>query len=132
MMYWPLIRLLPKETHFKFVSFAPIAAVLSDGTRRAPDAVGSDGSNIYAFWYSLVPKSVTLELTSRVYAAAAVQVSLPLGSVRSVVMPFRKLPTATVTLDLPAEFPRQHAAMQVWHRGEMVRVPFQGLLEASA
>jgi preprotein translocase subunit SecF len=28
-MYWPLIRLLPKETHFKFVSFAPIAAVLS-------------------------------------------------------------------------------------------------------
>ena len=29
MMYWPLIRLLPKETHFKFVSFAPIAAVLS-------------------------------------------------------------------------------------------------------
>ena len=29
MMYWPLIRLLPKETHFKFVKFAPIAAVLS-------------------------------------------------------------------------------------------------------
>ena len=28
-MFWPLIRLLPKETHFKFVSFAPIAAVLS-------------------------------------------------------------------------------------------------------
>jgi hypothetical protein len=98
-----------------------IAAVLSDGTRRAPDAVGSDDSNIYAFWYSLVAKSVTLELTSRLYAADAVQVSLPLGSVRSVVMPFRKLPTATVTLDLPAEFPRQHAAMQVWRRGEMVR-----------
>jgi preprotein translocase subunit SecF len=29
MHYWPLIRLLPRETHFKFVSFAPIAAVLS-------------------------------------------------------------------------------------------------------
>ena len=28
-MFWPLIRLLPKETHFKFVSFAPIAAGLS-------------------------------------------------------------------------------------------------------
>lgn len=28
-MFWPLIRLLPKETHFKFVSFAPFAAVLS-------------------------------------------------------------------------------------------------------
>jgi preprotein translocase subunit SecF len=28
-MPWPLIRLLPKETHFKFVSFAPIAAVAS-------------------------------------------------------------------------------------------------------
>ena len=29
MHYWPLIRLLPRETHFKFVSFAPIAAVVS-------------------------------------------------------------------------------------------------------
>ena len=29
MHFWPLIRLLPKETHFKFVSFAPFAAVLS-------------------------------------------------------------------------------------------------------
>ena len=29
MSYWPLIRLLPKETHFKFVSLAPYAAVLS-------------------------------------------------------------------------------------------------------
>src|SRR5579862_8413504 len=28
-MYWPLIRLLPKETHFRFVSFAPYAAALS-------------------------------------------------------------------------------------------------------
>lgn len=28
-MNWPLIRLLPKETHFKFVSLAPFAAVLS-------------------------------------------------------------------------------------------------------
>ena len=28
-MFWPLIRLLPKETHFKFVSFAPYAAVAS-------------------------------------------------------------------------------------------------------
>ena len=28
-MHWPLIRLLPKETHFRFVSFAPIAAGLS-------------------------------------------------------------------------------------------------------
>ena len=28
-MSWPLIRLLPKETHFKFVSLAPFAAVLS-------------------------------------------------------------------------------------------------------
>ncbi|MDR3511281.1 MAG: protein translocase subunit SecF [Caulobacteraceae bacterium] len=28
-MYWPLIRLLPKETHFKFVSLAPFAAALS-------------------------------------------------------------------------------------------------------
>jgi preprotein translocase subunit SecF len=28
-MPWPLIRLLPKETHFRFVSLAPIAAVLS-------------------------------------------------------------------------------------------------------
>ncbi|HXQ45626.1 MAG TPA: protein translocase subunit SecF [Caulobacteraceae bacterium] len=28
-MRWPLIRLLPKETHFRFVSFAPYAAVLS-------------------------------------------------------------------------------------------------------
>ncbi|MDR3506290.1 MAG: protein translocase subunit SecF [Caulobacteraceae bacterium] len=26
---WPLIRLLPKETHFRFVNFAPIAAVFS-------------------------------------------------------------------------------------------------------
>ncbi len=29
MHFWPLIRLLPRETHFKFVSFAPFAAVLS-------------------------------------------------------------------------------------------------------
>ena len=29
MMHWPLIRLLPKETHFKFVSLAPFAAGLS-------------------------------------------------------------------------------------------------------
>jgi len=29
MSFWPLIRLLPKETHFKFVSLAPFAAVLS-------------------------------------------------------------------------------------------------------
>jgi preprotein translocase subunit SecF len=29
MSFWPLIRLLPKETHFKFVSFAPFAAVVS-------------------------------------------------------------------------------------------------------
>jgi preprotein translocase subunit SecF len=28
-MHWPLIRFLPKETHFKFVSLAPYAAVLS-------------------------------------------------------------------------------------------------------
>ena len=28
-MFWPLIRLLPKETHFKFVSLARIAAVFS-------------------------------------------------------------------------------------------------------
>ena len=28
-MFWPLIRLLPRETHFKFVSFAPYAAGLS-------------------------------------------------------------------------------------------------------
>jgi preprotein translocase subunit SecF len=28
-MHWPLIRLLPRETHFKFVSFAPYAAVVS-------------------------------------------------------------------------------------------------------
>lgn len=28
-MFWPLIRLLPKETHFKFVSLARFAAVLS-------------------------------------------------------------------------------------------------------
>jgi preprotein translocase subunit SecF len=28
-MQWPLIRLLPKETHFKFVSLAPFAAALS-------------------------------------------------------------------------------------------------------
>jgi preprotein translocase subunit SecF len=28
-MHWPLIRLLPRETHFRFVSFAPYAAVLS-------------------------------------------------------------------------------------------------------
>jgi preprotein translocase subunit SecF len=29
MHYWPLIRILPRETHFKFVSLAPFAAVLS-------------------------------------------------------------------------------------------------------
>ena len=29
MTFWPLIRLLPKETHFRFVSLAPIAAALS-------------------------------------------------------------------------------------------------------
>jgi len=29
MHYWPLIRLLPRETHFKFVSLAPIAAIFS-------------------------------------------------------------------------------------------------------
>jgi preprotein translocase subunit SecF len=29
MTFWPLIRLLPKETHFRFVSFAPYAAALS-------------------------------------------------------------------------------------------------------
>ena len=29
MTFWPLIRLLPKETHFKFVSLAPFAAALS-------------------------------------------------------------------------------------------------------
>ena len=29
MSFWPLIRLLPKETHFKFVSLAPFAAILS-------------------------------------------------------------------------------------------------------
>jgi len=29
MSFWPLIRLLPKETHFKFVSFAPFAAIAS-------------------------------------------------------------------------------------------------------
>ncbi|HXQ09414.1 MAG TPA: protein translocase subunit SecF [Caulobacteraceae bacterium] len=29
MKFWPLIRLLPKETHFRFVSFAPYAAVVS-------------------------------------------------------------------------------------------------------
>jgi preprotein translocase subunit SecF len=29
MKFWPLIRLLPKETHFKFVSLAPFAAVIS-------------------------------------------------------------------------------------------------------
>ena len=29
MMHWPLIRNLPKETHFKFVSLAPFAAGLS-------------------------------------------------------------------------------------------------------
>src|SRR5579872_4671729 len=28
-MHWPLIRNLPKETHFKFVSLAPIAAIFS-------------------------------------------------------------------------------------------------------
>jgi preprotein translocase subunit SecF len=28
-MHWPLIRLLPKETHFKFVRWAPVAAGLS-------------------------------------------------------------------------------------------------------
>ncbi len=28
-MFWPLIRLLPKETHFRFVSFARIAAAFS-------------------------------------------------------------------------------------------------------
>ena len=28
-MPWPLIRLLPKETHFRFVSLAPFAAALS-------------------------------------------------------------------------------------------------------
>ena len=28
-MFWPLIRLLPKETHFKFVSLAPFAAIAS-------------------------------------------------------------------------------------------------------
>ena len=28
-MHWPLIRLLPRETHFKFVSFAPYAAAVS-------------------------------------------------------------------------------------------------------
>src|ERR1700742_2193275 len=28
-MFWPLIRLLPKETHFKFVSLAPFAAILA-------------------------------------------------------------------------------------------------------
>jgi preprotein translocase subunit SecF len=28
-MHWPLIRLLPKETHFKFVSLAPFAAGVS-------------------------------------------------------------------------------------------------------
>ena len=28
-MRWPLIRYLPKETHFNFVSLAPFAAVLS-------------------------------------------------------------------------------------------------------
>ena len=28
-MFWPLIRLLPKETHFNFVSLAPFAATLS-------------------------------------------------------------------------------------------------------
>jgi len=29
MHFWPLIRTLPRETHFKFVSLAPFAAVLS-------------------------------------------------------------------------------------------------------
>ena len=28
-MRWPLIRLLPKETHFRFVRYAPYAAVIS-------------------------------------------------------------------------------------------------------
>ena len=28
-MFWPLIRLLPKETHFKFVSLARVAGALS-------------------------------------------------------------------------------------------------------
>lgn len=28
-MRWPLIRYLPRQTHFKFVSFAPVAAVVS-------------------------------------------------------------------------------------------------------
>jgi preprotein translocase subunit SecF len=29
MLHWPLIRLLPKETHFRFVRYAPFAAVVS-------------------------------------------------------------------------------------------------------
>jgi len=29
MQFWPLIRLLPRETHFKFVSLAPYAAIVS-------------------------------------------------------------------------------------------------------
>jgi preprotein translocase subunit SecF len=29
MHFWPLIRILPRETHFKFVSLAPFAAVVS-------------------------------------------------------------------------------------------------------
>ena len=28
-MRWPLIRLLPSETHFRFVRYAPYAAVLA-------------------------------------------------------------------------------------------------------
>ena len=40
MHFWPLIRLLPRETHFKFVSLAPFAAVLGCmDSRVSPELV---------------------------------------------------------------------------------------------
>jgi hypothetical protein len=98
-----------------------LTAALPDGTRRPPDAVGMDDTNIHGFWYAVVARSVTVELSSKAYAAEPLQVSLPSGGVRSAVVRFRKLPTATVVLDLPSEFPREHAAMEVWRRGEVIR-----------
>lgn len=112
---------LANRSSFEAADVPRLVATFPDGSKRFADVEISDRRNLHGVWYALAERSASIAMVSRMYAADPVECALPAGAVRSAVVPFRKLPTATVALDLPAGFPTDHMVMQAWRRGELLQ-----------
>jgi hypothetical protein len=83
------------------------------GTARDPDVLVPAADRIYALWYDLPAGRASLGIVSRHVDLPPVDVLLRRRAIERLTVPMRKLPALEVTLELPDEFPRRDATLDV-------------------